>query len=329
MKKFEDGRMRLGLQKIQICATFIQTTLIHLRHYMSNWKFYFKSIKLDRLRMGKISMVLFALFFFMLNSRAQDNIAKSRWNSEHIIIDGNDWEWPKPLKFYDEIAGLQYAICNDYKKIYIVFKCDDPRKIQKMLSVGWSVNLSSNDMLKRMNATIIFPGMKKKIAAIMLGGNQGDQNFDANLLIKAYLSEIKAPLTLGFHSDQKDLALNNWDQSDDRIDIAIGVDKLQNIIYEIAIPFKDLQAEDSFQPNELISMIVIVNAMNLSTMGGGRPGALGGMGGGRPGAFGGMGGGRPGGMHPGGGAEKGSPQGNSLFERVLFKQQFILSKKSL
>ena len=257
--------------------------------------------------MGKISLVLFALIVLILHGRAQDNIAKARWNSENIIIDGNDWEWPKPLSFHDDKAGIQYAIRNDYKKIYIIFKCDDERKIQKMISVGWSVNLSSNDMLKKMNATIIFPGMKRKIAG---------QNVDANLLVKAYLSEIKAPLTMGFHSDQKNLVLNNWDQSDDRINVAIGVDNLQNTIYEIAIPFRDLQAENSFQPNELISLNVIINAMNLQSMGGGPSGGQGGMGRGQSA-----------GMPHGGAGENSSSGRSGLFERVLFKQQFILSKK--
>jgi hypothetical protein len=257
--------------------------------------------------MGKISLVLFALFVLILNGRAQDNIAKAMWNSEHIIIDGNDWEWPKPLNFHDDKAGLQYAIRNDYQKVYFVFKCDDERKIQKMVSAGWSVNLSSNDMTKRMNATIIFPGIKRKIAG---------QNIDANLLIKSYLSDIKAPLTMGFRSDQKDLKLNNWDQSDDRINIAIGVDSLQNAIYEIAIPFKELQAENSFQQNELISLTVIINASNFSSPGGGQSRAQGGMGSGRSV-----------GIPPSVADENRSSDKSGLFKRVLFKQQFILSKK--
>jgi hypothetical protein len=266
--------------------------------------------------MEKISLALFALIVLILNGRAQDNIAKARWNSEHIIIDGNDWEWSKPLNFHDDKAGLQYAICNDSQKVYFVFKCDDERKIQKMISAGWSVNLSSNDMTKKMNATIIFQGMKSRIVGILAGGSQTNKSTDINLLIKAYLSEIKAPLTMGFHSDQKDLTFNNWDQSEDRINIAIGVDSLQNTIYEIAIPFKELQAENSFQPNELISLTVIINATNFSSLGGGQSGAQGGMGRGRST-----------GMPHGGAAENNSSDRSGLFERVLFKQQFILSKK--
>lgn len=266
--------------------------------------------------MGKISLVLFALIVLILNGRAQDNIAKARWNSEHIIIDGNDWEWPKPLSLHDDKAGLQYAICNDYQKVYFVFKCDDERKIQKMISSGWSVNLSSNDMTKKMNATIIFPGMKRKIVGILAGRGQTDKSIDINLLTKAYLSDIKAPLTMGFHSDQKNLVLNNWDQSNERINIAIGVDSLQNTIYEIAIPFKELQAENSFQPNELISLTVIINATNFSSLGEGQSGAQGGMGRGRSA-----------GMPHGGAEENSSSDRRGLFERVLFKQQFILSKK--
>jgi len=256
--------------------------------------------------MGKISLVLFALIMLILNGRAQDNIAKAKWNTEHIIVDGNDWEWPKPLSFHDDKAGLQYAIHNDYQKVYFLFKCDDERKIQKMVSAGWSVNLSSNDMTKRMNATIIFPGIKRKIAG---------QSIDANLLIKSYLSDIKVPLTMGFRSDQKSLVLNNWDQSDDRINIAIGVDSLQTAIYEIAIPFKELQAENSFQPNEQISLTVIINATNFSSLGGGQLGAQGGMGHGRSAGM------------PSGAKENNSSDRSGLFERVLFKQQFILSKK--
>lgn len=290
--------------------------------------------------MHKISWTIIALLSLSFNVLAQSDVSKARRKSKEIVIDGNDREWTKPLNFYDDKTGLLFAICNDKNNLYFAFTCSDELKMRKLMSAGWSVELSSKEKNKKFNSTLIFPAVKME----GMGRKRSDYPFEkkvaGNPFITAYQSQLKTISAKGFQSNKSELQVNDRNG----IDIVVGADSTQNIVYEIAIPLNELMVENSFQPDELITLNVTVNALVRSSAGGGdrggqsvrggemsdmsRGGMDGGMGGGRSGGGrGGMGGGRPDGMSRGGvPGESGQGDRSGLFERVSFKQKFTLAQ---
>ena len=296
--------------------------------------------------MHKISWTLFVLLALTLNGMAQSDVSKARWKSKEIVIDGNDREWAKPLNFYDDKSGLLFAICNDRQNVYFAFTVNDEMKMRKLMGAGWSIELSSKEKERKFNATLTFPAIKLSGMG-KRPGSEFEKKVPGNPLIDAYRLQIQAIGAKGFLSKQTELKLNDKNG----IDIAIGTDSSRFIVYEIAIPLKELMAGNSAQLDELINMNVSVNAMDrptggdrgdregragrsgggsrgeMSEMGGGMEGG-GRSGGGRGGMGGGMGGGR-GGMSRGGGgySNGGSGDRTGLFEKASFKQKFTLTKE--
>lgn len=174
-------------------------------------------------------------------------------------------------------------------------------------------------------------------------GSEFEKREAGNHVIDSYRLQLQSIAVKGFISNQTELKLNDKNG----IGIAIGADSSRFIVYEIAIPLKELMTGNSVQLDELITLNVSVNAMDRPTgssgdrggragrggggsrsemtdMGGSRQG--GGMGGGQSGGGRrGMGGGRPGGMSRDGGGS-GSDDRSGLSERATFKQKFTLSK---
>ena len=296
--------------------------------------------------MHKISWTLFVLLALTLNGMAQSDVSKARWKSKEIVIDGNDREWAKPLNFYDDKSGLLFAICNDRQNVYFAFTVNDEMKMRKLMGAGWSIELSSKEKERKFNATLTFPAIKLSGMG-KRPGSEFEKKVPGNPLIDAYRLQIQAIGAKGFLSNQTELKLNDKNG----IDIAIGTDSSRFIVYEIAIPLKELMAGNSAQLDELINLNVSVNAMDrptggdrgdregragrsgggsrgeMSEMGGGMEGG-GRSGGGRGGMGGGMGGGR-GGMSRGGGgySNGGSGDRTGLFEKASFKQKFTLTKE--
>ena len=283
--------------------------------------------------MHKISWTFFALLALTLSGWTQSDVSKARVKSNEIVVDGNDREWTKPLNFYDDKSGLLFAICNDKKNLYFAFTVNDEMKMRRLMSSGWSLEISSKEKGRKFNATLNFPGVN------MTGmqrrpGAQFEKKVAGNPLIDAYRLQLQTVEVKGFKSDQTALQLNDHNG----IDIAIGAGSTPFIVYEMAIPFTELMASNLTQLDELITLSVSVNAFARPAVGsgdreghdrrggGGSRGEMSGMGGGRSGGGrGGMGGGRQGGMSRSSGGYSG--ERSSPFEKISFKQKFTLTKE--
>ena len=285
--------------------------------------------------MHKIGWTVVVLLACMMNGIAQSDVSAARWKTNEIVIDGNLREWTKPLNFYDDASGVLFAICNDEQAVYLAFSCNDRFKMRKMMSSGWSVELSSKEKDRKFNATITFPGVPMEINEKYNPGSQFEKKAPGNPVIKAYQSKLTLLPIKGFLTVATDIKIND----PTGIDISIGADSAQSLVYEMAIPLNALMNEKTIQLNELITLSVSVNAFQKYSSGsadrGGRSGRGGGMeGGGRMGGGrrGGMeGGGRPGGM-PGseGGYRAGGYGDNSgLADKASFKQKFTLVRRNL
>ena len=300
-------------------------------------------IVLKKGKMLKFSFCLMVFIALSFNGLAQSDVSKARWNSQAITIDGNDREWAKPLNFYDDKTGLLFAISNDNQNLYFSFSCNNEFKMRKLMNAGWSMELSSKEKNRKFNATLTFPALKMEGIGQKRPGSEFEKKVPGNPFINSYQLQLQGVTTKGFLVSPVEVKLHNRKG----IDIAVGADSLQNLVFEIAIPVKELMVENSVQLNELITMSITVNAMErpssggqsgkgggrqgdgMSEMGGGEGGGMGGgMGGGRSGGGmgGGMGGGRSGGGMRQGGGQGGAPSDRSgLFDRVSFKQKFVLT----
>jgi hypothetical protein len=233
---------------------------------------------------------------------------------------------------------LLFAVCNDTHNLYFCFTTNDELKMRKMMSAGWSVKLSSGEKKKKFTSELTFPGVNVMGIGNKGAGNNNEKKAVSNNLIRTYQSELQGISAKGFKSNLTQVKLNDRNS----IDIAVGADSIQHIVYEIAIPLRELYAEDQIQLDELITMNVKVNALERPNSGGGYGGGghsgMGGgghrggmgMGGGYGGGGGhsGMGGGgHGGGMSQGGGYGGGGyGERSGMFESASFKQKFTLSK---
>ena len=280
------------------------------------------------------NILLIALFFtaFTLELSAQADVSKARWISTSLKVDGSDKEWTKPLNFYDDATGLMFAIGNDRENLYLCFTMKEELRMKKLMSAGWNIELNSKEKQKKYKATISFPAIN--VIGIRRNENNLEVKSKGNELVKAYRLLFTKITCKGFLSNVAEVSLNE----SEHLKVGIGADSIQHVVYEVAIPLKELYPAGSLNLNELITMNVSVNALNRPSTGGAAGGeGMGSRSGGRmSGGMEGMGGGggrRGGGMSGGmrgerSGAEFGQGnQGgqNSLFAKTSFKQKFTLT----
>ena len=269
------------------------------------------------------------LVVLSLHAFAQADVSQARWMGSGVKIDGDVAEWQKPLNLYDDESGLMFAIGNDKTNLYLCFTLREELRMKKLMSAGWTLEFTSKEKQKKCKAELIFPGIN-----VMKFGRENDlfeKKSNANNLIKSYQIQLKEILCKGFRSNLTMIKPNNAEN----INVSIGADSTQHIIYEIAIPLSELFEPALINLDEVIAMNVTVHALERPSSGGGSgEGHSGNYGGGSRG--GGHGGGRPGGGSRGGMAggsygggmsqNGGSYDRNSLFERVSFKQKIKLNK---
>jgi hypothetical protein len=244
---------------------------------------------------------------------AQEGVSESRWKARDIVIDGNDNDWVQPLNFFDNTSGMIFGMANDTKNIYLCFSNNDRNKAAKMMMAGWSVQLVSSEKKRKFDATIVFPKME----------DPNLMNGEMHKAVAIYKAEMKLPTAKGLVSRATEIPLN----SNDGISIGIGADEADRLVYEIKIPVKELLEEQLLQLNELISVDIVVNALDRPSGQSARPAASGEATTGR----GGFGGGRMarGGGSRGGGNFSGSARGGgdgraAFFEKASFKQKIKL-----
>ena len=283
------------------------------------------------------NILLMILFFvaYSLGLSAQGDVSKARWISSSVKVDGNDREWTKPLNFYDNATGLMFAIGNDKENIYLCFTVNEELRMKRLMSAGWKLEFASKVKQQKFKATLSFPAVN--MLNVKRNENLPERKPKGNESVKSYLLQFTKITCKGFRSNVSEVALN----SSEHIRVGVGADSLQHIVFEIAIPLKELYVPDLLHLNELITMNVTVNALERPSSGEGAGGGMRGRPGGGGMSGGGMGGGgsrRGGGMSGGGmsggmrgersGGEYGQgAQGERInpFEKSSFKQKFTLT----
>jgi hypothetical protein len=312
--------------------------------------------------MRTFCIVVFALLLVQGPLLAGGIIPVSRWKTHPILIDGKDGEWEKPINFYDTKTRLFFAIRNDSTTLYLNFTATDQQKMADLMNGGWTLSFATKNRKSKTHASLTFEasrgggGMNNRVnmdvkMSLRKGGppekkstskQQGDEmpdetstNQPDTRMINDYILGFRSFKANGFIFTHDEVPFQNTSG----IVVRVGKSDPTGLFYEIAIPLRELYEENSVKLNELISMVISVNASAKSgsekstgSQSGGGPG--GGMSGGGPGG-GGPGGGGPGGGGPGGGGPGGKIPGgmsddlqgssNSSSEKVIFKQKFKLS----
>ena len=200
------------------------------------------------------------------------------------------------------------------------------------MNAGWSVELSSKEKRKKFDVSLIFPAINLMGMENKKPGSNFERKIPGNPFIKAYQMQFSTVEAKGFQSGKTEITLNNTNG----IDVAVGADSAQHLIFEIAIPLNELLSKGLIQLNELMVLTVRVNALDRPSTGVGE-GSSGRKGSGMSGrsmSGGGMrgrgmsgmgGGGSRGGMSRGGNyAGNGYANRSTLFDKVSFKQKFTL-----
>lgn len=266
---------------------------------------------------NRIVYILFILFI-NFHAIAQDGISESKWQSKQLSIDGDDNEWSQPHTFFDAQSALMFSVSNDAKNLYLCFSNNDRMKTGKMMKAGWSIELFSSEKKRKFDASIIFP--KSIDPGISMRS-------DFNAAVQIYKSEIETLKTKGFQTNNLEIKLSN----NQEINVAVGADSSEKIVYEIKIPLKELMEENLIQLNEIITLELTINSLdkpkNSSSQESSRSSFS--SGGGGRGGHGGMSGGSRGGGH-GGSFNKentGVYDRSGLYEKVSFKQKIKLVKQ--
>ncbi|HTE10799.1 MAG TPA: hypothetical protein VK645_07510 [Chitinophagaceae bacterium] len=278
--------------------------------------------------MKKNSCFLVIILLFTVTLSAQDGITSARWQPAEIVTDGNNSEWAKPLNLYDAESGLLFTVTNNSKTLYFCFTAKDGRKISKLMKAGWGIEISSKEKKKKFDALITFPAIQMINAPGKDPGIVQNEKPDFKNDIDLYKLNLQTVKTTGFVTANGDIPL----LMNDKINIGVGADSSQEIIFEIAIPFKELFPGNDAELKEELTLGVTVNALKRpayqgNTDGGGSFSGRGGGGGGG-GRMGGGGGGRMGGGRRGGGGTRSSgdlADRSQLFSKVSFKQKFTLT----
>lgn len=259
--------------------------------------------------MKKLFSVTAIIFLFAAGLSAQEEASQAKWQANKILIDGNVNDWDHPFNLFDYQSGLLFTLGNDHKMLYLCFTTHEQVKAEKLMKAGWTLRILSSEKNRKFDVSIAFP---------KTGGISANLKSEFKNEVGLYKMNLLSVNTKGFLTNNGEAPLVN----NNGINIGIGLDDAQQIIYEIAIPIKELIQEDKLQLNELISLDITVNALGKQEAGQTVASTKYGSGGGRMGI-----GGRKTGRSSFAERDNAATQKFNLFDKVNFKQKFRLSNQ--
>lgn len=207
--------------------------------------------------MKKNSYSILLILLFSVKLLAQSDVSQARWQSAKVITDGSNNEWRKPLNLYDAITGLLFTIANDSTNLYLCFTNNDERKVTKLMKAGWSIEIYSKEKNKKFDATIVFPAVQMISDPGKDEGVTKTERADFKNETALYRLNVQTVKTTGFVTSNGDIPV----VSSNGINIGIGADSTQEIIFELAVPLKELMAKNNIQLNEEMALNITVNKL--------------------------------------------------------------------
>lgn len=221
-------------------------------------------------------MIIFVGIFTMIATIGTFADDSTSWQSSKIVIDGNDTDHEN-FFFYNEETKLTYNVSNDSTDIYLSFKIADQKTIMKMARAGMTIEFKTYVKPTR-KATFSFP----------IRGKQNDENDEMRQAIKKAREGgdkkemMQAMLNSCVTAEAEDFATSNGlihISEHKSFDFAIGFNKWDELIYELKVPLKELFGDDyklEEVVKEKLKLEVVINALQMPDMAGGRSGSMGG-----------------------------------------------------
>lgn len=206
--------------------------------------------------MVKNSFFYISLLFFITACSSSKHSSSSTklpgtWQSQPVIVDGNNSEWPSPYPSYDANAMIGYAVSNDSNNLYLTIETGDEMTQIKILKAGMTVWIDTGGA-KSQNMGINFPLPNNsepldlpKSGSHRGGGEEPEYGENITGTIKGLSSKIRRAMEGaqqmsidGFSACNGGYMVKQENNCD--IKVSIGMDEYKELIYEAAIPFKAL-----------------------------------------------------------------------------------------
>lgn len=210
-------------------------------------------------RMKKQLLIAICCLVVTTTVTAQDDASKALWPAETPAIDGQINDWPTPFNLYDGATGALFAIANDSTNLYLCVTAADNYKVAKMMQYGWEIVLSCKDKNRKVNAEIAFPTMQQ---------TDNNQNTapglqrNINTLVSLYRAQFTTVKANGFRTQNGILNVTGTTG----IKIQTGVDSVQGLVYEIAIPLAELMDPKFITLNEQFVLTLSVIGVQLKAV---------------------------------------------------------------
>ena len=183
----------------------------------------------------------------------------SHWFAKPAIIDGNYDEWPQPFPFKEEVdTKIQYAIANDARTLYLVVKTSDEASKMKLRKNGIIVIIDTTG--KKLQHTLFDFSMqdRKKLPGYEDSVAQQAPDITAQAERKLQLVTVRvsgAPIPDGVYQ-----------LKDNKPGIAAAaiVNDLNEVVFEIAIPFRCIYAAPAERVSELSKISVCLTLFGLT-----------------------------------------------------------------
>ncbi len=269
------------------------------------------------------------------------------WQVTPIVIDGDNKDWPSPYPEYDEKAMLGYAVSNDKNNLYITVETGDAATQLKILHEGLTVWIDRTGE-KSEETAINFPlpvvyakgaqtvkddEAKRPGQSQSLEGQGGSRDQKQRMYledkVRALLPKADQYSLQGFKSCNLQYAITEKDSCG--IEVKIGLDANNELIWEAVIPFKSFYFKPELTRPDKGKVLTVCFETTGSKRPAGQANGNNGRGSGmamRPsvgiGGFGGMGMGMR--MGGGGGGYRGGNRGGSPSQSTIMEPLYKSTK---
>ena len=299
--------------------------------------------------MKRLIQLLF-LGALSLTSGAFAQVSSSKWQTQPIVIDGDNSDWVTIPRFFNTASNVKYEFRNDDQNLYIIIDPADKNTQMQLSSAGFNIKLKVRTSTPA-KFSIMF--QVPKMGMMPPPQMNQDKLTEKTVINPEFMSKDSATVD-GFLFTKGKIVSENTDEKS--ISFAHSKPASNSGIYEIRIPLREIYGNNfkletvSETPIQLQVNINELSQKGMKKMGskmsGGMSGGGRGMGGGPGGGMGGgeisggpggemgggMGGGPGGGMPGAGGGETAErPQmqaqgmGMPSFEKKSFSIDFQLS----
>lgn len=215
---------------------------------------------------------------------------EARWQKTPVMADGISSEWSSPLRFSDTKSGLQYAVTNDDKNLYICVKATGTATRMQILTSGMKIWIDANGR-KKYPTSIYFPmplsrgEMKPDNSGLQQGrpGGERPSGKPDEMDFRKMFKNQGLKITLAGFKTGCDGTFNIGEST--QIKAAMDRDESNALTCEFIVPIGSFYSNDwnSFKEPPLIGMKISVDEMPGNGQGTQRP--EGGPPGGGPGGF--------------------------------------------